>query len=313
MAVQPSRRAFLSGKPSNSDPWLSFLVKLRRLCQGSVTLDPNYFEHRAHLVPAVLSDIEAARSLCQQFGIVLCLKGLENALDPQRLALIVEPGRAWARPIPLDVSQGLWRVEAACKMLVLQAAGIPAAMGADPEQSLACWLALGTHHVLDAGDLNTLGIDNVEVMFSEGNIEVLGAFGLENSEPLRSIFMQRSVASLFETTQSARHALQIDRQAQTTQTFFNHWPEGLFRIDALDNTENSPPHLGQFMVAHLGRLGWVVAVTFRTSQNPLNKPKKIENYTNLPIDYANLIAMNQAEKLNQNIKNIFDLNGLFLP
>lgn len=322
MSVLPSRRAFLSGQRTRVDPWLSFLAKLRAQAKGALTLDPHFFESRAHWLPSTFNDIEVARSLCHQFGVVLCLQGLEGALDPKIPALVVEPGRAWARPIPLDMTQGLWRFDAACSMQVLQAAGVAAAQGAMPNQSLAQWFAQGTHHCIALGGLISLGIDNIEMMFVDGTIEVLGAFGAQNSEPLRSIFTQRNIPQLFDVARQSRLSarMQGDEIANNRSQI---WPNNCFRIDALVDCALGEPHLGQFFVGHGGRLGWLVAVTFRSVEQKTCSHKegvkcndKTSSHANLAVLVdADLMAadMNEVQHINQSIKNIFDSSRVFLP
>jgi len=327
VSVQPSRRAFLSGKRFSVDPWLSFLAKLRAGAQGTLTLDPQFFESRAHWVPTTFNHIDAARALCQQFGVILCLQGLQASLDPKRKTLVVEPGQAWARPLPLDLQKGLWRFEAACTMQVLQAAGVAAAKGAIPSQSLAHWFAYGTHHSIALGGLAVLGIENIEMMFGDGTIEVLGPFGAQNSEPLRSMFTQRNMPQLFDVVrQSSLYALMqpIDLDSSSAKV----WPTDSFRIDALIDHAGGEPHLGQFFVGHGGRLGWLVAVTFLSVDQTTEVQKDRTKLNNKPSDYANLNTLlefdkNEAEKketvkkevlkIDQSIKNIFDSPGVFLP
>lgn len=323
MSVRPSRRAFLSGQRSSVDPWLSFLAKLRARAPGTLTLDPQLFETRAHWVPTCLNDIEVARSLCQQFGVMLCLQGLQAPLDPSRLLLVVEPGRAWARPIPLNMAQGLWRFDAACTMQVLQAAGVVAALGAAPQQSLAHWFAMGTHGRIPFGGLAALGIENIEMMFVDGTIEALGAFGAQNNEPLRSIFTQRNIPLLFEVArQSNMSALMqnFDVASGLTQAF----PYDCFRIDALIDYAGGEPHLGQFFVGHGGRLGWLVAITFHsvdpaaTIARSVDVQKDSTKRDDKASDCANLntllkIDKNEVQGVNQSIKNILDSPHVFLP
>ncbi len=322
MSVQPSRRAFLSGQRTRVDPWLSFLAALRSKAKGTLTLDPQYFESRAHWVPNTFNDIEMARSLCLQFSVVMCLQGLEGTLDPKIPVLVVEPGRAWARPIPLNMAQGLWRFDAACSMQVLQAAGVEAAQGAVPHQSLAHWFAQGTHHCIASGGLMSLGIDNIEMMFVDGTIEVLGEFGAQNSEPLRSIFTQRNIPQLFDV---ARQGLLLTAMqgAEIANNLSQIWPNDCFRIDALVNHALGEPHLGQFFVGHGGRLGWLVAVTFRSVEKKTLAQKEGVKCNEKYISHANLSVLIDADsieadikdvqQINQSIKNIFDTSRVFLP
>lgn len=330
MSVQPSRRAFLTGKPSNLDPWLSFLAKLRAQCRAKATLDPRHFEQCAHLQPLTFVDIEVARSLCQQFGVVMCLNGLQTRLalgSPTRepKVLVVEPGRAWASPMLLDYDKGIWRFDAGCTLQVLQAAGIPCAQGAPPDMTLAHWLAIGTHHVIPAGQLDRLGIQSVQVMFEDGTIEVLGSFGASDSEPLRSSFAQRNIARLFEWIQSSNVQGKLFHAGMLSTESVCRWPDHLFRVDAMWSSQSNDisahpltrwphlPHLGELLVGHQGRLAWIVAVTFCTQTSDSKRQKEYESPTDSVIDCANLSADEFIQKWNNDIKNILDASGVFLP
>jgi hypothetical protein len=324
VSVQPSRRAFLSGQRTRVDPWLSFLAKLRSRAKGKLTLDPQFFESRAHWVPNTFNDIEVARSLCQQFGVVLGLQGLEGTLDPKLSLLVVEPGREWARPIPLDMTHGSWRFDAACTMQVLQAAGVAAALGAMPNQSLAQWFAQGTHHGIAFGGLASLGIDNIEMMFFDGTIEVLGAFGAQNSEPLRSIFTQRNIPQLFDVARQSSLSLLAPLQSiEVANNRSQIWPIDCFRIDALVDHPLCEPHLGQFFVGHGGRLGWLVAVTFRSVEHKTLLEKEGVKWNDKNSAHTGLTSLidtdlieadkNEVQHINQAIKNIFDSSRVFLP
>jgi hypothetical protein len=202
-------------------------------------------------------------------------------------------------------------------MQVLQAAGVEAANGADLKQTLAHWFALGTQHVVAPGGLSMLGIHNIEMMFVDGTIEAIGAFGENQIEPLRSMFMQRNIPQLFDLTRQSSLLNFVPIYART-HVDAQVWPEGCFRVDALNDQNGAEPHLGQFFVGHGGRLGWLVAVTFiLVGKQPDHQKDVTKLYDNAP-DYANLSTLFEDQQkevkfITQSIKNIFDTQGVFLP
>jgi hypothetical protein len=221
------------------------------------------------------------------------------------------------------MAQGLWRFDAGCTMQVLQAAGVVAAQGAAPQQSLAHWFAMGTHGRIPLGGLAALGVENIEMMFVDGTIEELGAFGAQNNEPLRSMFTQRNIPQLFEVArQSSMSAFMqdFDIASGLAQAF----PNDCFRIDALVEYGGGEPHLGQFFVGHSGRLGWLVAITFHsvdpaaTIARNVDVQKDSTKRDDKALDCANLNTLlkfdkNEVQGVNQSIKNIFDSPHVFLP
>jgi hypothetical protein len=93
-------------------------------------------------------------------------------------------------------------------------------------------------------------IEQAEVLFADGTVEVLGPFGASAQAPLRSLTVQRLVPKLFELAGSES----AQRCAQSTP-----WP-GCYRLDALITTATHEPNLAQLLFGHQGRLGWVQAL-----------------------------------------------------
>jgi hypothetical protein len=238
VAPSESRRSFLFGRrESGDDVWLRFLMRLRRSCKGPVTLLP---PKAARLTPGRLEDVFHARELCHEHSICLSLDGVAQAGNATRgHVLYVEAGSAWGSLIPLGTS-GQWRVDAGCAMSAMKAAGLVHREVPESIKTMAQWLALW-----DSEDLAQSGLVSVEWMFADGTIEVLGPFGANDSQPLRSVTAQTCIPKLFE--------LASDLQPESAQ--------GLYRLDAL----RAPNvNLAHFTLGHRATLGWVIAATFVT-------------------------------------------------
>ena len=240
-----SRRRFLFGRSQTPvDDWLTFLAQLRRQCEGDVKL---VAEQRARLVPERLEDIFKARSLCLAHGVCLALDGLAlPSPDENRPLLWVEAGSAWGSLMPLGET-GHWRVQAGCPIAGMQAAGLLGQLPTEEVDNLAQWFAcVGGYPV----DLNGLGLVSVEWLFADGTVEVLGAFGSQDSQPLRSLRTQKSVPKLFECAmQPVVHEALAAKQ----------WP-WRFRVDSL--AQVAQPNLAHVTLGHGGALGWLIAATF---------------------------------------------------
>jgi hypothetical protein len=284
-----SRRTFLFGREHNdSDAWLRFVARLRRSAQGTVAfLAPN----RARLTPVRLEDVLHARALCAEHGVCMALQGVPlPETDQPRAVLWVEPGVAWGTVIPLG-SSGLWRVDAGCPWAVMQAAGlVRESQRIAGANSMAQWLALTGGDVPFGAIATQIGLVSVDVLFADGTIEVLGAFGDRDSQPLRSLIAQKTIPRLFE--------LGLDPlvSAQREQGV---WPYR-FRLDSLWSASGA--NLGCLMAGHGAALGWVVAATWRTGQ-PAPEGLAPER-TELP---------SRAGSIDHQIKRIMDPLDLFMP
>ena len=236
MAPSESRRSFLFGRrESGDDAWLRFLMRLRRSCKGPVTLLP---PQAARLTPGRLEDVFHARELCHEHSICLSLDGVAqvgNAAGGH--VLYVEAGSAWGSLIPLG-SSGQWRVDAGCAISAMKAADLVDRDVSESIKTTAQWLALWDHE-----DLAQSGLVSVEWMFADGTIEVLGPFGANDSQPLRSVTAQTCIPKLFE--------LASNLQPESAQ--------GLYRLDALSVPD---VNLAHFTLGHRATLGWVIAATF---------------------------------------------------
>lgn len=290
MSDSSSRRNFLFGRaPATEDQWLLFLARLRRACLGAVS--PTGAE-QAKLVPGRFDDVLQARELCSAFGVCMALEGLAlPEIDQARRVLWVQAGSAWGSLMPLG-DTGHWRVEAGCPVAGMQAAGLLAQPLKVATENAAQWLATAGR---EQPNLNGLGLVSVEWLFADGTIEVLGAFGQADSQPLRSLKAQQTIPKLFEL--SAKPFVQQSLENQG-------WP-GTFRIDAL--VREAAVNLANVVVGSGGALGWLVAATF--AQSARRVPELGESFGCADRD-SNESALWVA--LDQQVKTVFDPQNLFL-
>ncbi len=290
MSDSPSRRNFLFGRtPATEDQWLLFLARLRRACLGAVS--PLGAE-QARLVPGRFDDVLQARDLCSAFGVCMALEGLSlPEIDQARRVLWVQAGSAWGSLMPLG-DTGYWRVEAGCPVAGMQAADLLSQPVNGATMNLAQWLAtVGRYQP----NLDHLGLVSVEWLFADGTIEVLGAFGQADSQPLRSLKAQQTVPRLFELS-----AEPLVRQAIE----HGDWPGG-FRIDALARTP--AVNLANVVVGSGGALGWLVAATF---EQRAVRACAICDIQSRPALNANEAALWVA--LDQKVKGVTDSKNLFM-
>jgi len=308
-----SRRSFLFGRSLKvDDPWLRFLQRLRRTCEGKVGLLARDGVARARLEPARLEDVLHALSLCREYGVCMALEGVPIPdADMQRPMLEVEAGRAWGSLTPL--SEGLWRVQAGCPIEVMRAAGLALAPVTRSVRNAAQWIAM-----LEAdsrvGGLERYGVEAVECLFPDGSIEVLGLFGVHDSQPLQSMAAQRCVPALFELTMRPlieQLLLQVQSGSEPT------WPL-VFRLDALMNLPGSSVNLAHLMLGHHGCLGWVVAMHLRADRpgHDMVSQSSPSGESNFSAQDLTVLDRHQSGQqcrdFEQEIRRVIDPEGVFL-
>lgn len=333
-----SRRSFLFGRSLKvDDPWLRFLARLRRSCEGKVNLLARDSAPLARLEPARFEDVLHALSLCREYGVCMALEGVPvPGPDRQRPMLEVEAGRAWGSLTPLG--DGLWRVQAGCPIEVMRAAGLARSPVPGPVRNAAQWIAMlePGHQV---GGLARYGVESVECLYPDGSIEVLGLFGVHDSQPLRSMAAQRSVPALFQLAMRPVIA-RITSQAQAGSKPV--WPL-VFRLDALMSLPGSDVNLAHLLLGHRGSLGWIVALHLRVDEagqaemmQPLHSRELISPGSGLIGHGFNLadlqgsdlkaphfevsglsaselpLSLQQCRELEQEIKRAVDPAGVFL-
>jgi len=290
--VEPkSRRSFLFGREATADDdWSKFVIGLKRVCRGTVSLVTN---DQARLNPAALDDVIQARKLCHAHSVVLALEGLKlPASDQSRRVLWVQAGSTWGSLLPLGET-GLWRVDAGCPMVALQAAGLLGEGWPKRVTNLAQWFATAYQYQALADTGLSEALVSVDWLLPDGTIEVFGAFGQRDSQPLGSLAAQRLVPKLFEL---ATRAAAEFRSNQTT------WPLQ-FHLDALVDAQHI--NLAQVFLGHAGALGWLVAATFKHCPTPLMTGAALMS------DQA-VAARGDHQALDQQTKEAFDADRVFL-
>lgn len=251
MASSASRRSFLFGRQETADDrWAGLLARLRRSCRGTVKLlSPT----RARLVPACLADVFDARRLTEEHGARLALDGLDRLVDTAAdFVVFVEAGSAWGTLIPLG-DTGLWRVDAGCPVLAMQAAGLVTTCEPDRVTNMAQWLSCWS-----GPDLAASGLVSVEWLFADGSVEVLGPFGARDSQPLRSATAQKAIPKIFELAASLDPAK-------------GQWC-GRYRLDAL---RADAVNLAHVVLGHGATLGWLIAATLKHPGKHLSVPGQL--------------------------------------
>ncbi|AKQ54816.1 hypothetical protein [Bordetella hinzii] len=265
--MQPSRRAFLTGRRPPRSPWDTFCERVSAAAVGELKQGD-----RPRLVLGHPQDAWRARELAEAHGITLALwEGPGGAAQPACLWL--DPGALKA-----------WRVEGdaivaepGCPVGLLAAQGCAQFAQADPAQTVAAWLAGATGYIEPADS----GLLAATVMFSDGTVEPLGAFGAADTQPLRSATVQSLVPALFQLAGSADAQACAGPQGWTAR----------FRLDAM----REPANLAQVLLGHGGALGWVQDSRWTRGQ-PAAEPRQ---------------RSREGWRLDMRVKALFDPHGRF--
>ncbi|HEY7803008.1 MAG TPA: hypothetical protein VIC30_01010, partial [Orrella sp.] len=204
-------------------------------------------------------------------------------------------GSAWGTVLPLGDTD-LWRVDAGCPLAVAKAAGLLAADWPETMSNVAQWFATAFRGQPLAQTGLSDHLVSVDWMLPDGTIEVFGAFGTSDSQPLSSLAAQKVVPQLFEL--SATPALQAtDRN--------KHWPLQ-YHLDAL--MDPAAVHLAHCLIGHGGSLGWLVAATFKQTQTPL-PPIEVSTPSR---NHGKGLRLSERCELDEAIKQIIDPDGVFM-
>ena len=297
MVSPTSRRAFLLGRRTPPSAWGTFCARLARTCAGQVLWDDAPGASQAWLVPAREGDILHAHALCREYRVQMALDGFASKaveVSAKSPRLWIESGAAWAEAAPVDPAGVIWRAGAGCKLNVLQTAGVQSLSDADPEQTVAQWLASDMSAQWATGQGALSGIEQVQVMLADGTIAVLGPFGANATAPLRSLTVQKIIPKLFELAGS-------DVALQCAQAAI--WP-ARFRLDALMPAPGMDVNLAWLFAGHGASLGWVQAVWFRREAY-LEKPLTCTSMDLPPV------CEQQCVELARQLKESFDPIGIF--
>jgi hypothetical protein len=243
--MEPSRRAFLSGRRPPQTPWAVFCTRLLRAKLGRFHDDGEAGGVGcARLVPSGPFDVEIALSLCEDAGVSVALAGVRSRLAPaSRSVVTIDPASLHGLT---QVRDGAWHAQAGCRMRELVHAGLTQFTHADPDMTFAAWLA-------DAGKLwrpgacADSGIVTLQALLADGTDATFGPFGENDTQPLRSAAVQRLVPALFQLSGSTEG---LALRAQP------HWP-ARYRLDALSPAAPHGVNLAHLFCGHAGTLGWV--------------------------------------------------------
>lgn len=309
MADQPtSRRSFLFGRRLLADdPWSRFLARLKRSCEGGVTLVARESAPMARLVPSRPEDVLHALALCRDFKVCMALDGLSlRGPDLSRPVLQVEPGSAWGDCIPLGHER--WRIHAGCRLDVIRGLGFSLLdweHGLSGSASLAELVAHGPR-AASPGSLGRFGIEAIELLYPDGTVEILGSFGVADSQPLRSLAAQRSIPLLFQASNDSdliHWSQNWDKEGRVSG-----WPLH-YRLDALMHLGDSQINLAHLLLGHQGSLGWVLAVHMRLG---LDAERLSRHNVQAKGSHKGLAQQVDATRLDRLVKRAMDPDGVFM-
>ena len=310
MVTPTSRRAFLTGRRAPTSPWVQFCERLARTCLGAVRVEPaaphDSGRGQAWLKPLRFADVRQARALCAEYGVSLVATGCARTADELRPTLWVLPLSEGAAFESLDSQNTQWRVDAGCLLSHLQSTGLFSEADCDANLTVGQWFAsLTAAHQLDDRAVGSQVLC-AEVLFADGTVEVLGAFGATAQTPLLSLSVQRLVPKLFELSGST--------DAQRCAAC-EPWP-AQYRLDALMAEASREPNLAQLFLGHRGQLGWVQTVWLRRVVQPtllaseLVREKKQAKVS--PQDEPDLLPVSQfATRLDHALKRLLDPQQVF--
>ena len=242
---------------------------------------------QAWLDPAREGDLTHAFALCREFGVQYLLAGAEVRPDQGRGALWVSSQAPWATVVAVDAQQTRWRADAGSLLRTLQGVGITSVDDANPEQTIAQWVASRSSARWPTGQCNLSDILQIQVLLADGTTEVFGPFGASAQSPLKSLATQRIIPKLFELA----HSGAVGESASDEL-----WPLRV-RLDALRPAAPLEPNLAWLFLGHGGSLGWVQTVWFSVSDGKSHIP-------------ANELAPKLTE-IDRDVKQILDPSGVF--
>jgi hypothetical protein len=313
--MQPSRRAFLMGRPAPRTPWQHFCERLRTLCVGAlVPAAPPVVSRRvgaprvgapgdgdpasgaagvpqARWTPAGAADVRQARALCAEHGVLMALHGLSGtqALTAGRPILWVDPSglnRVVAEPGPVP----RWRADAGVTAGQLAALGLTQFAGVAPDMTLAAWYADRGAAGWPSGRGDLSGIHAADILLADGVADTLGPFGAQDGAPLRSASLQALVPALFRLASGPQ--AQWCREQEI-------WPAH-YRLDALAPRAPATVNLAQVLHGHGGTLAWMEALMLHVP------PPGAARATEPPP-----LRPAQARAVDMRLKTLFDPGDLF--
>lgn len=242
---------------------------------------------QAWLDPAREGDLMHAFALCREFGVQYLLAGAGARPVLGRGVLWVSPVAPWATVVAVDAQHTLWRADAGSLLRTLQGVGITSVDDADPEQTVAQWVASRRCARWPTGQCNLSDILQIQVLLADGTTEVFGPFGASAQAPLKSLATQRIVPKLFELTHNGAVGESASGGVWSLR----------FRLDALRPAPPLEPNLAWLFLGHGGSLGWVQTVWFSVSDGKA----RISTHE-LP---------SKSTEIDRDVKQILDPSGVF--
>ena len=285
--MQPSRRAFLTGRRPAQTPWMAFRQRLSKVSQGHLeSSGESGGLGRAIFTPRSIADVRQAHALCAEYGVVLALAGmLDQITDSGQSLLCIDPVDLTAIT-PQESEQISWRVEPGCTLGQLADMGLAQFEGLPVEWTLAQWVAHRARWAPGKGAAS--GVLSANVLLADGVRETFGAFGEADVKPLQSSTVQHLIPALFQLAAHPEIRACLDLPV---------WP-ARYRLDALLPQAPQTVNLAHLLLGHAGTLAWVESVVL-TPVPPLPEPE-------LPLLQSEIASFMQSR-----MKTLFDPRGVF--
>lgn len=288
----PSRRAFFGAKTPELSNWDQCIQQLQRRIQGKwLVLDPD--EEQAVLTVQVISDLHHARQLCHAFGVRLYLWGMKFEADDIIESVVWIDMSALDQLMPVDGNKNQWFMQGGVRLEQLKAVGFKALEHLPDKLMVANWLADPQYHRYPLAHLSHSGLMHASLLMADGTVSSLGAFGADNTKPLNTATLRKTVPALFQLVSS-----EIAQQLLSKP----YWL-GRYRLDIF-NDQNPALNLAHLLLGHGGDLGvleWVVI-----DKTDFKCPQWVGEPTT--VDQLDLI---HAQELDAAVKQLFDPDLLF--
>lgn len=286
----PSRRFFLGGQAPELSAWEQCLVQLR---QRALAIN---FSEQTVVSVQTLKELHYVRQLCHGLGIKL---GFYSGM-----AVVAEQEEGLSEVLHVDVSalnqlepiddEGQrWFVQSGVSVAQLKTVGFEGLDAVPEELSLTAWLANPDYHRYDLSYIDQSGLVHASLLQADGSVSSLGPFGVQNTKPLNTVFLQQLVPQLFMLANT-----------DLAQKLLAHKPWlGRFRLDVL-SAENPSPNLAHLLLGHQGALGMIEWVVLDKAQY---KPAPCE----MRQGETDPLLRIAAQELDAAFKQLFDAEGLF--
>lgn len=289
----PSRRLFFGGRTPTLSAWEQCLLQLQHKTQGKLRNLGLGSEQAVFTVNAI-ADLHHARQLCHAFGVSLYLWGV-----PYEVAEVFGPilwldVSALNQLEPVDEANEQWFMQAGVSMRQLKAVGFEGVDALPEDLTVAVWLANAQLQHYPLRQIEESGLEHASLLQADGSVSSLGAFGVQNTKPLNTVFLRQLIPQLFQLCASEA------AQELLSQPYWL----GRYRLDILDSQRNPAPNLAHLLLGHGGDFGlleWVV----------MNKNKRKPPPVLVPHKSTEPLLQISAQELDAAIKALFDADDLF--